>query len=57
MTKSLADEFKNQLLSKIPMGRFGSPEEVAKVIMFLISENSSYVTGNTIHVNGGMLMN
>ncbi len=57
MTKSLPIEFKEQLLNKIPMGRFGSVEEVAKAVMFLVSENSSYITGNTIHVNGGMLMN
>ena len=57
MTKSLPIEFKDQLLGKIPMGRFGTADEVAKAVMFLVSENSSYITGNTIHVNGGMLMN
>ena len=57
MTKSLPVEFKDLLLGKIPMGRFGTAEEVAKAVMFLVSENSSYITGNTIHVNGGMLMN
>lgn len=56
MTKSVPIDFKEQLLSKIPMGRFGSVEEVAKVVMFLVSDDSSYITGGTIHVNGGMLM-
>ena len=57
MTKSLPVDFKNQSLAKIPMGRFGTADEVAKAVMFLVSEDSSYITGNTIHVNGGMLMN
>jgi len=57
MTKAVPDNFREQLLNKIPMGRFGSVDEVAKVVMFLASEDASYITGNTVHVNGGMLMN
>lgn len=57
MTKSLPDNIKNQLLAKIPMGRLGDVDDVAKAVVFLASENASYVTGNTIHVNGGMYMN
>lgn len=57
MTKSLPDNIKNQLLAKIPMGRLGDIDDVAKSVVFLVSENASYVTGNTIHVNGGMFMN
>jgi len=57
MTKSLTENVKNHLLAKIPVGRLGTADEVAKTVMFLVSENASYITGNTIHVNGGMLMN
>ncbi len=57
MTKSLPDNIKNQLLAKIPMGRLGEVDDVAKSVVFLASENASYITGNTIHVNGGMFMN
>ncbi len=57
MTKSLSENIKNHLLAKIPVGRLGTAAEVAKAVMFLIDEHSSYITGNTIHVNGGMLMN
>lgn len=57
MTKSLPENIKNQLLAKIPIGRLGTAAEVAKAVMFLIDDHASYITGNTIHVNGGMLMN
>lgn len=57
MTKSLPDHIKNQLLAKIPMGRLGDVNDVAQAVAFLASYNASYVTGNTIHVNGGMFMN
>ena len=43
-------------MNKIPMNRFGSPEDIAKVALFLASESGSYITGQTIHVNGGMHM-
>src|SRR5690554_662223 len=57
MTRILPEEQKTQLLSKIPLGRLGKPEEIAAVVVFLASEAGGYVSGETIHVNGGMYMN
>jgi len=54
MTDTLSMDQKNTLTSQIPMGRLGSTEEIAKVVLFLASDGSSYVTAQTIHVNGGM---
>lgn len=56
MTEDLADSVKAAMMANIPMQRLGQPEEVASVVGFLASENASYVTGETIHVNGGMFM-
>jgi len=56
MTRSLPEEYKNQLISKIPLGKLGSPNDIAKAVAFLASENASYITGETLHINGGMLM-
>lgn len=56
MTKDIKSELSEALMNKIPMNRFGSPEDVAKVALFLASESGSYITGQTIHVNGGMHM-
>ena len=56
MTKELPEEHKAVLLSKIPLGRLGDAEEVAAVVSFLASDDSAYVTGSTLHVNGGMYM-
>lgn len=56
MTSKLADDIKSDWISKIPLRRGGLPEDVANVALFLASELSSYVTGQTIHVCGGMLM-
>lgn len=56
MTEKLSDKVKEALLSRIPMGRLGSPEEVAKICLFLASDLSSYVTGQVIGVDGGMGM-
>lgn len=56
MTKSLSEEQKNILLSRIPLAKLGHPNDIANAVFFLASDNSSYVTGETIHVNGGMLM-
>jgi 3-oxoacyl-[acyl-carrier protein] reductase len=56
MTKLLPEEQKNALLAQIPMKRLGEPDEIAKVVSFLVSEQASYVTGETLHVNGGMYM-
>lgn len=56
MTKVLPEEQKQLLLSKIPLGRLGKPEEVAAVVAFLASDAGGYISGETIHVNGGMYM-
>ena len=54
MTDSLPDEVKQKMLTQIPLARFGHPDDVANAVSFLVSEGSGYVTGTTIHVNGGM---
>lgn len=54
MTAVLSEEIKENYKKQIPMGRFGSPEEVANVVLFLVSDLASYITGEVIHVNGGM---
>jgi 3-oxoacyl-[acyl-carrier protein] reductase len=57
MTRILPEDQKAQLLTKIPAGRLGKPEEIAAVVGFLVSDAAAYVSGETIHVNGGMYMN
>jgi 3-oxoacyl-[acyl-carrier protein] reductase len=56
MTKVLPEEQKQQLLSRIPLGRLGAQEEIAGVVSFLASDAAAYISGETIHVNGGMYM-
>ena len=56
MTESLPEKVKAEMLAQIPLGRFGTPEEVAQAVAFLASEAAAYLTGQVIHVNGGMLM-
>ena len=56
MTKGLDQDQAATLMSKIPLGRYGNPEEIAAVVAFLASEQAGYITGETIHVNGGMYM-
>jgi len=56
MTENLPESIKKMFVEMIPMKRFGSPEEVAKAVKFLLSDESSYITGQVIGVNGGMLM-
>ena len=57
MTRALPDEQKALLLQQIPLGRLGLPEEIAAAVGFLASPQAAYITGTTIHVNGGMFMN
>lgn len=56
MTDVLSDDVKAALLSKIPLGRLSSPDDIAHAVVYLASEEAGYVTGQTIHVNGGMAM-
>jgi 3-oxoacyl-[acyl-carrier protein] reductase len=56
MTAVLSDEFKQTAVKQIPLGRVGSPEDVAAAVAFLASEDASYITGHVLNVNGGMLM-
>jgi 3-oxoacyl-[acyl-carrier protein] reductase len=56
MTKALADEQRAALLQGVPLGRLGEPEEIAHAVSFLCSDKAAYITGETLHVNGGMYM-
>jgi 3-oxoacyl-[acyl-carrier protein] reductase len=56
MTKELSDDIKNTLLASIPLARLGEAKEIAHAVSFLASEGAAYITGETIHVNGGMFM-
>lgn len=56
MTKSLGEEQRAALIQRIPSGRLGTPEDIAHAVRFLASEGAGYVTGTTLHVNGGMHM-
>jgi 3-oxoacyl-[acyl-carrier protein] reductase len=56
MTEKLNDKQRETILSRVPAGRLGTPEEVAAAVLFLASNEAAYVTGQTLHVNGGMAM-
>ena len=56
MTGKLSDKVRDQASAQIPMGAFGKPEDVAKAVGFLASEDAGYITGQVIHVDGGMVM-
>ena len=56
MTDKIEEKFKEAIISKIPSGKLGEPEDVANAVLFLASNHSDYINGETIHVNGGMYM-
>ncbi|MCH6568020.1 MAG: 3-oxoacyl-[acyl-carrier-protein] reductase [Nitrospinae bacterium] len=56
MTQALPEKIREELLSHIPLGRLGSPEDVAHAVLFLAGDGACYITGQVIHINGGMLM-
>lgn len=56
MTRALSDEQRTALLGNIPLGRLGAPEDIANAVLFLASQAAAYITGETLHVNGGMYM-
>lgn len=56
LTKVTSEEMNKAMFERIPLGRFGKPEEVAALVLFLASEVSSYITGETVNINGGTFM-
>jgi len=56
MTRVLPEEQRNAMLGQIPLGRLGEPEDIAAAVAFLVAPGGAYITGETLHVNGGMLM-
>ena len=56
MTEKLDDKFKETIISKIPSGRLGDPNDIANAVLFLCSNQANYINGETLHVNGGMYM-
>lgn len=56
MTRELSEDQRNLMLGQIPLGRLGAPEEIAALVAFLCSDAAAYITGETVHVNGGMHM-
>ena len=56
MTDKLNNKIKDAIISKIPSARLGEPDDIANAVLFLCSSHSSYINGETLHVNGGMYM-
>ncbi|MCH8081088.1 MAG: 3-oxoacyl-[acyl-carrier-protein] reductase [Proteobacteria bacterium] len=56
MTDGLSDDQKAKLVAQIPLGRMGTPDEIAAGVLYLASDEASYITGQTLHINGGMAM-
>lgn len=56
MTDKLNEEVKAEMLKQIPLARFGEPKDIARTVIFLASEDSNYMTGQTLHIDGGMVM-
>jgi 3-oxoacyl-[acyl-carrier protein] reductase len=57
MTEVLTDQQRDTILAKIPAGKMGDSLDISKAVAFLASEDAGYITGHTLHVNGGMFMN
>jgi 3-oxoacyl-[acyl-carrier protein] reductase len=56
MTRELSDDQRELMLGQIPLGRLGAPGEIAALVAFLCSDAAAYITGETVHINGGMHM-
>ncbi|MGM9945820.1 MAG: 3-oxoacyl-[acyl-carrier-protein] reductase [Lysinibacillus sp.] len=56
MTDSLPEELKEEMLKQIPLAKLGQPEDVAKAVVFFASDNANYITGQTLHIDGGLVM-
>ena len=56
MTEKIDEKFKEVIISKIPSTRLGEPDDIANAVLFLSSDQSNYINGETLHVNGGMYM-
>jgi 3-oxoacyl-[acyl-carrier protein] reductase len=56
MTSALTQEVRQRLMEQIPLGRLGTAQDVANAVLFLVSDQADYLTGQVLHVNGGMLM-
>ena len=56
MTDVLNDKQKEMILGRVPAGKLGTPDDVAAAVLYLASDEANYVTGQTLHVNGGMAM-
>jgi len=56
MTRALSDDQRKALLGQIALGRLGAPDDIAQAVLFLVSPAAAYITGETMHVNGGMYM-
>jgi NAD(P)-dependent dehydrogenase (short-subunit alcohol dehydrogenase family) len=56
MLETISEDIRERILKEIPMGRFATPEDIAKVVVFLVSDDANYITGQVINVNGGYYM-